>query len=83
MWMKSRFACAVGRLLIACAVCSARRTAAPAIPAQQIAPARNAFSSPEMDALAGKLAEKLIKDKVKSVVLVGGAGSDKKVTTLE
>ena len=61
-------------LLIASAVCGARQTPPAVVPAQQ------AGVASEIDALAGKLMQKMISDKVTSVVVVGGAGPDTKVS---
>jgi TonB family protein len=70
-----------GMLLIG-AACSARQVVPPTIPTPQAAPALDAFSSPEMDALAAKLFEKLKADKVTSVVVVGGGSRGVKVSEL-
>lgn len=80
--MVSRFVCSVGCLMIACGICGAEQTAPALISPQQIGSTADAAGSTEMDVLAGKLAQKLVKDKVKSVVVVGGAGPDTKVTNL-
>lgn len=80
--MLQRVICAVGCLLAAGTISGARQATAPAIPTQQTAPALDAFSSPEMDALAAKVLEKLIADKVTSVVVVGGGSREGKVSEL-
>ena len=77
--MSVRFICAVGCLLVAGAICDARQAAAPAILAPQTSALVTAVSSPEMEALAGKLAEKLGKGKANAVVVAGGAISETKV----
>jgi TonB family protein len=59
-------------LLMASALCDAAHQSAAAAPAQQASAALEPISSPEMDALAAKLAEKIGEAKVTSVVVVGG-----------
>jgi TonB family protein len=82
MWILRRIICAVGCLLIAGAICGARQTAAPAVPAAQVSAALDAFSSPEMDALASSIVEKIRADKATSIVVVGGGSADFKVSDL-
>ncbi len=71
----------VGCLLAVGAICSARQTAVQTIPAPAGAPS-DAVTSPEMDALAAKLLEKLNADNVSSVVVVGGGSREGKVSEL-
>jgi hypothetical protein len=82
MRMSRWIICGLGCLLAASTICSARQAAAPAIPAPQMAIALEAFSSPEMDALAGAVVEKIHAQKVKSIVVVGGGTADFKVSDL-
>ena len=71
----------VGCVLAVGAICSARQTAVQTIPAPAGAPS-DAVTSPEMDALAAKLLEKLNADNVSSVVVVGGGSREGKVSEL-
>jgi TonB family protein len=82
MWIVRRFICAVGCLLAVGVVCNAQQSGGVATPAQQASMAASAVSSPEIDALAGKLATQIIKNKLKSVVVVGVIGPSKHVTEL-
>jgi hypothetical protein len=69
-------------MMIGGAVCGARQkvpTVAPPLPAS---PVFEPVSSPEMDAFAKKLAEKIAEEKVTLVVVVGGAGPENKVSAL-
>jgi TonB family protein len=54
----------------------------PAIPAQQTSALLTPVSSPEMDALAGAIAEKIHAQKVTSIVVVGGGTAEFKVSDL-
>jgi TonB family protein len=67
--MIGRFVCAVGCLVLIGAACGARQMPAPIV-------------STEMDALAAKLAGKIASDKVATVVVVGGASADGKISEL-
>nr|HEV7953068.1 energy transducer TonB [Candidatus Acidoferrales bacterium] len=77
-----RIICAVGCLLIAGAICGARQTAVAANSAPQANISTAEVSSPEMDALATKILEKLNTDKVTSVVVVGGGSREGNVSEL-
>lgn len=80
--MVRRFLCAVGCLVIGGAICGAQQTTPNVMPPTQLGTVIEPVSSPEMDALATKLAEKIAEEKVASVVVVGGAGPEKKVSAL-
>ncbi len=80
--MAGRFACAVGFLLACGAVCGAQQTAAPVVAVQQASAMPEVVNSPEMDALAGKIIETINAYKVSSVVVVGGADPENKVSVL-
>jgi TonB family protein len=80
--MVGRLICAVGCLLACGAVCGARQTAASAPSAQQANALPEPINSPELDALATKLADKLREDKVASVVVVGGGVAGNKTNQL-
>lgn len=80
--MVRRFVCAVACLLAVGAVCGAQQTAAPAVPVQQGSSLLEPVNSPEMDALAAKLVEKIGAGKITSVVVVGGASPENKVSEL-
>jgi TonB family protein len=67
--MIGRFVCAVGCLVLIGAVCGARQMPAPIV-------------STEMDALAGKLAAKIAADRAATIVVVGGASADGKISEL-
>jgi TonB family protein len=80
--MFGRFICAVGCLLASGVACSAQQTVAPAAPTQQASALPEPINSPEIDALAAKIIDKLRADKVASVVVVGGGIAGNKVNEL-
>jgi TonB family protein len=80
--MVGRIICAIGFLLACGAVCGAQQTAGPALVAQQASSQLEQVNSAEMDALAGKLAAQIAKNKMKSVVVVGVIGPSGHVTEL-
>ena len=77
-----RFICTLGILIITSAACGARQAIPLAVPAQEPRALLEPLRSPEMDALAATLAEKINAYKVSSVVVVGGASPENKVSEL-
>jgi hypothetical protein len=79
--MIGRFFSPIGCLLLAAVVCGHSEATIPAvISPQQASASMQQVNSPEMDALVAKLAEKILRDKVTSAVVVGGAGPKNKVS---
>ena len=80
--MVGRTICAIGFLLACGAVCGAQQTAGPAVATQQARPLLAPINSPEIDALAKSILEKVRAGKATSIVLVGGGTSEFKVSEL-
>jgi TonB family protein len=80
--MVGRIICAIAFLLVGGSIAAAQQTTASAVLAQQASSVIEPVNSPELDALAGKLAAQIAKNKIKSVVVVGVIGPSGHVTEL-